>query len=113
MKLKNVAVDLKETFGNLEFGSKGEEIKERNPRTRKEEIVAIEYHLFSDVQKADDIIVVIPSTMGEMQFEYFDKVTLIEPTLKANGYLVGRQAHVDYILHAKKIVKAEEERGGQ
>ena len=64
------------------------------------------YKLFSDVQRADDIEVVIDGAAGQKQFAYMESVKLKNPSVTAEGYVINGRAFVDYILHAEDIEKA-------
>ena len=68
MKLKYIVPDMAQTFGNLEFAGENEVEQQRVngrfvPVTRS-------YNLYSDIQRADDIIVVLPAKAGEKRFKY-------------------------------------------
>ena len=63
MKLKYIVPDMAQTFGNLEFAGENEVEQQRVngrfvPMTRS-------YNLYSDIQRADNIIVVLPAKAGE------------------------------------------------
>ncbi len=62
--------------------------------------------LYSDVQRADDISVVLPASAGEKNFEVEEKVKLINPKITANGYKIGNRGFTNYILSADDMVKA-------
>lgn len=83
MKLKYIVPDMAQTFGNLEFAGENEVEQQRVngrfvPVTRS-------YNLYSDIQRADDIIVVLPAKAGEKRFKYEQKVKLINPKITAEG----------------------------
>ena len=61
---------------------------------------------FSDVQRADDIEVVIDGAAGQKQFAYMEPIKLKNPSVTAEGYVINGRAFVDYILHAEDIEKA-------
>ena len=67
---------------------------------------SVAYLLFSDVQRADDIEVVIDGAAGQKQFAYMEPVKLKNPSVTAEGYVINGRAFVDYILHAEDIEKA-------
>lgn len=52
-------------------------------------VISRSYNLYSDVQRADDIIVVLPAAAGEKNFEVEEKVRLINPKITAEGYKIG------------------------
>ena len=64
------------------------------------------YKLFSDVQRADDIEVVIDGAAGQKQFAYMEPVKLKNQSVTAEGYVINGRAFVDYILHAEDMEKA-------
>lgn len=66
MKLKYIVPDMAQTFGNLEFAGENEVEQQRvNGRFVP---MARSYNLYSDIQRADDIIVVLPAKAGEKRF---------------------------------------------
>ena len=106
MKLKYIVPDMAQTFGNLEFAGENEVEQQRVngrfvPVTRS-------YNLYSDIQRADDIIVVLPAKAGEKRFKYEQKVKLVNPKLYGRGYAIGDMGHTDYVLLADDIVAVEE-----
>lgn len=107
MELKFVVPNMEKTFGNLEFGGK---VEPRRGDTQREggRIVVKNrrYKLFSDVQRADDIEVILPGKAGEKHFEYMGAVKLVNPKITVEGYAVNGRGFSDYILHADDIVKA-------
>ncbi len=62
--------------------------------------------LFSDVQRADDIEVVIPAQAGEKHFDYMEPVQLVNPWVTAEGYAINGNGYIDFIIHADDIIKA-------
>lgn len=104
MKLRFVTPNMEKTFGNLEFAGEGEVIRKRvNGQMRN---VSKTYNLYSDIQKADDIEVILPYEAGEKVFDFEERVKLIEPYIIAEGYKVGNQGFTKYVLHATDMVKA-------
>lgn len=69
-------------------------------------VVSRSYNLYSDVQRADDIIVMLPTSAGEKNFESKEKVKLINPKITAEGYKIGTRRFTNYILSADDMVKA-------
>lgn len=104
LKLKFVVPKMKETFGELAFAGPGNTTTERS--NGRVSIVSRTYHLFSDVQRADDIEVRIPASAGEKHFEYEDVVTLVNPRITAEGYSIGDRGYTNYVLTADDMVKA-------
>lgn len=64
------------------------------------------YNLYSDIQRADDIEVILPQEAGEKFFEAEENVKLINPRITAEGYKIGDRGFTNYILHADDMVKA-------
>lgn len=104
MELKHVVPIMKDTFGNLEFAGEGA-VEQRRINGRLS-TVSRSYNLYSDVQRADDIVVVLPYTAGEKFFEGDELVQLINPRIIAEGYKIGERGFTNYILHAEDMVKA-------
>ena len=93
-------------FGNLEFAGENEVEQQRVngrfvPVTRS-------YNLYSDIQRADDIIVVLPAKAGEKRFKYEQKVKLVNPKITAEGKNVRGRGYTNYILTADDMLPAEE-----
>lgn len=66
--------------------------------------VSRSYNLYSDVQRADDIIVVLPAEAGEKHFQPEQKVKLIHPRITAEGYKIGTRGFTNYILLADDML---------
>lgn len=104
MELKHIIPNVEKTFGNLEFAGEGNvEQRRANGRTM---ILSRSYNLYSDIQRADDIILLLPPEAGEKHFEVEEKVKLINPRITAEGYKIGARGFTNYILHADDMVKA-------
>ena len=101
MELKFVIPNMAKSLGNLEFGGPAE-VKRGDTRRNGTQTKV----LFSDVQRADDIEVVIDGAAGQKQFAYMEPVKLKNPSVTAEGYVINGRAFVDYILHAEDIEKA-------
>ena len=69
-------------------------------------VISRSYNLYSDVQRADDIIVALPAAAGEKNFEVEEKVKLINPKITAEGYKIGNRGFTNYILSVDDMVKA-------
>lgn len=67
MELKHVIPNMEKTFGTLEFA--GENKVEQRRINGRMTVVSRSFNLYSDVQRADDIIVVLPASAGEKNFE--------------------------------------------
>ena len=66
MELKFVVPNMEKTFGNLEFAGENEVQQQRiNGRMA---VVARSYNLYSDIQRADDIVVLLPAKAGDKNF---------------------------------------------
>ena len=104
MELKHVILNMEKTFGNLEFA--GENKVEQRRINGRMTVVSRSFNLYSDVQRADDIIVVLPASAGEKNFESEEKVKLINPKITAEGYKIGTRGFTNYILSADDMVKA-------
>ena len=104
MELKHVIPNMERTFGNLEFA--GENKVEQRRINGRMTVVSRSFNLYSDVQRADDIIVVLPASAGEKNFESEEKVKLISPKITAEGYKIGTRGFTNYILSADDMVKA-------
>ena len=105
MELKFVVPNMEKTFGNLEFAGENEVIQRRiNGRMA---VVTRSYNLYSDVQRADDIIVVLPAEAGKKHFQPEQKVKLINPRITAEGYKIGNRGFTNYILLADDMLPAE------
>lgn len=104
MELKYVVPNMKETFGNLEYAGEGKTIQRRiNGRLA---VVNRSYNLYSDKQRADDIVVVLPESAGEKHFDSETPVKLVNPRITAEGYKIAERGFTNYILNADDMVKA-------
>ena len=106
MKLKYVVPDMAKTFGNLEFAGENSVETERVhgrfvPVTRS-------YNLYYDIQRADNISVILPAKAGEKHFKYEQRVKLINPKITTAGKNVQGRGYTDYILTADDMLPAEE-----
>ncbi len=104
MELKYVIPDVEKTFGNLEYAGEGS--VEQKRINGKLTITARKYNLYSDIQRADDIVVILSADAGEKYFKADDKVKLVNPRITATGYKIGNRGFTKYILHADDMVKA-------
>jgi len=59
------------------------------------------------IQRADDIIVILPAKAGEKHFKQEQKVKLINPRITAEGYNVKGRGFTNYILMADDMLPAE------
>ena len=92
MELKFVIPNMEKTFGNLEFAGEDKVVQRRiNGRLT--------------VQRADDIVVVLPAEAGEKHFGFEERVKLVNPRITAEGYKIGTRGFTNYLLHADDMVK--------
>ena len=104
MELKFVIPNMEKTFGNLEFAGEDKILQRRiNGQLT---VLSRSYNLYSNVQRADDIIVVLPAEAGEKNFDFEESVKLINPRITSEGYKIGTHGFTNYILHADDMVKA-------
>lgn len=68
------------------------------------------YNLYSDVQRADDVIVVLPAQAGEKVFQPEQRLKLVNPRNSAKGYKIGNRGFRNYILLADDMLV--ESKGG-
>ena len=74
MELKFVISNMEKTFGNLEFAGEDKVVQRRiNGHLT---VLSRSYNLYSDVQRADDIVVVLPAEAGEKHFGFEERVKL-------------------------------------
>ncbi|KPI53694.1 conjugal transfer protein [Clostridioides difficile] len=104
MELKHVIPNMEKTFGQLEYAGEGK--VEQRRINGKPTILSRSYNLYSDIQRADDIIVILPAEAGEKHFEIEQKVKLVNPRITAEGYKIGTRGFTNYIMYADDIVKA-------
>ena len=70
-------------------------------------VVSRSFNLYSDVQRADDIIVVLPASAGEKNFESEGKsknLSIRKSPQRVNK--IGTRGFTNYILSADDMVKA-------
>lgn len=104
MELKHVIPNMEKTFGQLEFAGEGK--VEQRRINGKPTILSRSYNLYSNIQRADDIVVILPAEAGEKHFEIEQKVKLVNPRITAEGYKIGTRGFTNYIMYADDIVKA-------
>jgi len=103
MKLKYVVPKMKEMFGKLEFAGAGD-VESRSVNGRRT-VINRTYNLYSEVQRTEDISVIIPGKAGEKHFNLDDTIKLINPRLVAVGYAINGRGYSKYVLMADDIVK--------
>ena len=104
MELKHVIPNMEKTFGTLEYAGEGK--VEQRRINGKRTILSRSYNLYSNIQRADDIVVILPVEAGEKHFEAEDKIKLINPKITAEGFKIGSRGFTNYIMHADDMVKA-------
>lgn len=106
LSLKFVVPKMKETFGDLAYAGVGNVVSQRVNGQMK--VTGRIYHLFSSVQRADDITVTLPAAAGEKHFGYDEPVKLVNPRIVAEGYSIGTRGYTDYVMTADDMVSAKE-----
>ena len=87
-------------------------LETQSPKTEQRRIngrmavLSRSFNLYSDVQRADDIVVILPAEAGEKHFDFEEPVKLVNPRITAEGYKIGTRGFTNYILHADDMVKA-------
>ncbi|EGO8907949.1 MULTISPECIES: YdcP family protein [Enterococcus] len=103
MELKFVIPNMEKTFGNLEFAGEDKVVQRRiNGQLT---ILSRSYNLYSDIQRADDIVAVLPAEAGEKHFGFEERVKLVNPRITAEGYKIGTRGFTNYLLYADDMVK--------
>ncbi|EUJ27713.1 Bacterial protein of uncharacterised function (DUF961) [Listeria grayi] len=103
MELKFVIPNMEKTFGNLEFVGEDKIVQRRI--NGQQTVLSRSYNLYSDVQRADDIVVVLPAEAGEKHFDFEECVKLVNPRITAEGYKIGIRGFTNYLLHADDMIK--------
>jgi hypothetical protein len=104
MELKHVIPNMEKTFGTLEYAGEGN--VEQRRINGKTTILSRSYNLYSNIQRADDIVVTLPAEAGEKHFEPEDKIKLVNPKITTEGKKIGNQGYTNYLMHADDMVKA-------
>lgn len=104
MNIKQVIPNMEKTFGILEFAGEDEIVEEWINGKRQQ--IGRRYNLYSNIQRADNIEVIIPTSAGIKEFEFDEEVKLVNPRIKAEGYWVENRAFTKYMLYADDMVKA-------
>lgn len=103
MELKHVIPNMEKTFGTLEYAGEGN--VEQRRINGKPTVLSRSYNLYSNIQRADDIVVILPADAGEKHFETEEKVRLVNPRITAEGFKIGTRGFTNYIMHADDMVK--------
>ena len=104
MELKHIIPNTEKTFGALEYAGEGK--VEQRRINGKMTVLSRSYNLYSNIQRADDIVVILPAEAGEKHFEVEEKIKLVNPRITAEGYKIGNRGFTNYIMHADDMVKA-------
>ena len=104
MELRFVVPNMEKTFGNLKLPKILTEQQRINGRMA---VITRSYNLYSDVQRADDVVVTLPAKAGEKHFSPEQKVKLINPRITTDGYKIGERGFVNYILLADDMLPVE------
>ena len=109
MELKFVIPNMEKTFGNLEFA--GEDKTEQKRINGRMAVLSRSFNLYSDVQRADDIVVILPAEAGEKHFDFEERVKLVNPLPprtdqqvngdKGSGAQHGVREHIDYHVRSE------------
>ncbi len=102
MELTYIIPEMTQTFGTLEYAGEGK--VEQRRLNGKVMLASRSYNLYSTVQRADDIIVVLPAEAGEKHFDYNDEVELINPVANTVATPTYRGADLDWYMKAEDLV---------
>lgn len=100
--MKFIIPKMKETFGVLEFAGMGDSKFDYVNGRRKETFR--QYNLYSSVQRADNVAVYIPAGLRLRNFDYEQRIQLVNPRILVVSYRVGERDFTDYVLYADDIV---------
>ncbi|EPC90461.1 DUF961 family protein [Lacticaseibacillus paracasei] len=107
MELDYIIPKVRETFGRLEFGKMIEEIREPS-RNNNGRVASRRFSVFSDIQKADNIEIILPAVAGvKASIKQDSPIDLVNPRVIAVGYRVENQSFVKYECYADDIVKKD------
>ncbi|MDA2157808.1 YdcP family protein [Bacillus cereus group sp. Bc253] len=91
------------TFGNLEFVGEDKVVQRRiNGQLI---VLSRSYNLYPDVQRADNIVLVLPTEASEKHFGFGERVKLVNPRITTEGYKIGTLGFTNYILQVDDMVK--------
>ena len=106
MELKNVFIDAEKSLGNITFAGAGRESQQRINGGRHA-VISRTYSLYSDVQRADNVEVIIPGKAGVKHFEYEEPVVLVNPRVEIEGYAINNKGYVNYKIYADDIISVD------
>ena len=101
--MKYVVPDMAQSFGTLEFAGESDHVFDRDKDNRRF-FARRSYHLYSDVQKGENVVVEIPVQAGEKKFKYEQKVKLVNPVADTVSRKTYTGADVDWYVKAEDIV---------
>ncbi len=107
--LKFVVPDAEKTFGHLAFAGEGEAVTRRVGGVLR--VASRSFHLFSDTQRADNIMVTIPGSVGEKHFVYDEEVKLVNPRITLSAYSIGDRGYSGFEMTADDLIKASQAEG--
>lgn len=83
-----------EKNGNLKFAGMDKVVK----RTTNVQLTVLSrnYNFYSDVQKADYIVMVLPAEAGKKHFGFEERVKLANPRITVEGYKIGTRGLANY-----------------
>ena len=105
MELKNVFIDAEKSLGNITFAGAGRSDVINGGRHA---VISRTYSLYSDVQRADNVEVIIPGKAGVKHFEYEEPVVLVNPRVEIEGYAINNKGYVNYKIYADDIISVDE-----
>ena len=108
--LKFVVPDAEKTFGHLAFAGEGEVVTNRVAGGVLR-VASRSFHLFSDTQRADKIMVTIPGSAGEKHFVYDEEVKLVNPRITLRAYSIGDRGYSEFEMTADDLIKASQAEG--
>ena len=88
MELKFVIPNMEKTFGNLEFA--GEDKTEQRRINGRMTVLSRSFNLYSDVQRADDIVVILPLKMCSNILKHIEKLKSLRILLTASMCMLWR-----------------------
>lgn len=71
MELKFIVPNMEKTFGQLEFAGEGD-VNQRRVNGQMT-VLSRTYNLYSTIQRADNIVVILPAEAGEKHFDFEEK----------------------------------------
>ena len=108
MELRFVVPNMEKTFGNLEFA--GENTTEQQRINGRMAVITRSYNLYSDVQRADDVVVTLPAKAGEKHYSPEQKQNLsthesLLMAIKSENVDLSITSYLQTICYQQKINK--------